>query len=105
MISTATSRRREPEARPSMKPELGLAKHVATNNAIRIVDIAMRIVGALAYQAMIHSGAGVAAWGDRAMAKADAHPPSSGIRGGSVERMGQRRIRSNKSTGPRGVAK
>ncbi len=31
--------------RPALKPELGLVKYVATNHAIRIVDIAMRIVG------------------------------------------------------------
>lgn len=34
-----------PEVRPELKPELGLAKYVATNGAIRIVDLAMRIVG------------------------------------------------------------
>ncbi|MFD0673860.1 acyl-CoA dehydrogenase family protein [Cohnella sp. GCM10027633] len=33
------------EERPSLKAELGLAKYVATNNAIAIVDQAMRIVG------------------------------------------------------------
>ncbi|MFC5467468.1 acyl-CoA dehydrogenase family protein [Cohnella suwonensis] len=33
------------EARETMKPELGLAKHLATNAAIRVVDQAMRIVG------------------------------------------------------------
>lgn len=31
--------------RPGMKPELGLAKYVATNNAIKVVDVAMRLVG------------------------------------------------------------
>ncbi|MFC4598898.1 acyl-CoA dehydrogenase family protein [Cohnella hongkongensis] len=36
---------REAERRPSLRPELGLAKYVAVNNAIRIVDLAMRIVG------------------------------------------------------------
>lgn len=36
----------EKEGRPALKPELGLAKYVATNNAIKIVDLAMRIVGA-----------------------------------------------------------
>jgi alkylation response protein AidB-like acyl-CoA dehydrogenase len=35
----------EPENRPFLKPELGLAKYVAVNNAIKVVDIAMRIVG------------------------------------------------------------
>lgn len=37
---------RENEDRPALKPELGLAKYVVTNNAIKIVDLAMRIVGA-----------------------------------------------------------
>lgn len=36
---------REIEQRPSLRPELGLAKFVATNNAIKVVDMAMRIVG------------------------------------------------------------
>jgi len=36
---------REKEMRPAMKPELGLAKYVATNGAIAVVDLAMRIVG------------------------------------------------------------
>lgn len=36
----------EKKDRPALKPELGLAKYVATNNAIKIVDLAMRIVGA-----------------------------------------------------------
>ncbi len=31
--------------RPGLKPELGLAKYVATNNAIKVVDAAMRLVG------------------------------------------------------------
>ncbi|WP_214630143.1 acyl-CoA dehydrogenase family protein [Paenibacillus agaridevorans] len=35
----------EPDNRPALKSELGLAKHVTTNNAIRVVDLAMRIVG------------------------------------------------------------
>ncbi|WP_053374460.1 acyl-CoA dehydrogenase family protein [Paenibacillus sp. FJAT-27812] len=35
----------ETENRPSLRPELGLAKYVAVNNAIKVVDIAMRIVG------------------------------------------------------------
>jgi alkylation response protein AidB-like acyl-CoA dehydrogenase len=34
-----------PEVRPELKTELGLAKYVATNGAIRIVDLAMRVVG------------------------------------------------------------
>ncbi|CAM4483183.1 alkylation response protein AidB-like acyl-CoA dehydrogenase [Paenibacillus endophyticus] len=36
---------REPANRPHLRPELGLAKYVATNHAVKIVDIAMRIVG------------------------------------------------------------
>ncbi|GIP41250.1 putative acyl-CoA dehydrogenase YdbM [Paenibacillus sp. J31TS4] len=36
---------REPEARAAMKPELGLAKKLATNAALSVVDKAMRIVG------------------------------------------------------------
>jgi len=36
---------RETDRRPAMRPELGLAKFVAVNNANRIVDLAMRIVG------------------------------------------------------------
>lgn len=31
--------------RPDLKPELGLAKFVATNNALKVVDLAMRVVG------------------------------------------------------------
>jgi len=34
------------DRRPALKPELGLAKYAVTNNAIRVVDLAMRIVGA-----------------------------------------------------------
>ncbi|MCK9858785.1 acyl-CoA dehydrogenase family protein [Paenibacillus sp. ATY16] len=36
---------RETENRPALKADLGLAKYAATNNAIKIVDLAMRIVG------------------------------------------------------------
>ncbi|GLX66478.1 acyl-CoA dehydrogenase family protein [Paenibacillus glycanilyticus] len=36
---------RETDNRPALKADLGLAKYVVTNNAIRIVDLAMRIVG------------------------------------------------------------
>lgn len=36
---------REPEGRSELKPELGLVKYVVTNAAVRIVDLAMRIVG------------------------------------------------------------
>jgi alkylation response protein AidB-like acyl-CoA dehydrogenase len=36
----------DPEGRIALKPDLGLAKYVATNHAITIVDKAMRIVGA-----------------------------------------------------------
>jgi len=35
----------ETENRPSLKPELGMAKYVAVNNALKVVDLAMRIVG------------------------------------------------------------
>ncbi|WP_136604308.1 acyl-CoA dehydrogenase family protein [Paenibacillus dokdonensis] len=45
LYSVADRWDRLPDARPSMKPELGLAKTVATNAALRIVDLAMRIVG------------------------------------------------------------
>ncbi|WP_042159690.1 acyl-CoA dehydrogenase family protein [Paenibacillus gorillae] len=36
---------RDPEGRPELRADLGLAKYVATNGALRIVDLAMRIVG------------------------------------------------------------
>ncbi len=36
---------RERNRRPSLRPELGLAKYASVNGAIRIVDLAMRIVG------------------------------------------------------------
>ncbi|MHA6483535.1 acyl-CoA dehydrogenase family protein [Paenibacillus sp. strain BS8-2] len=36
---------RMPDERAAMKPELGMAKYNVTNGAIRIVDLAMRIVG------------------------------------------------------------
>lgn len=36
---------REPERRARMKAELGLAKYAATNNALKVVDLAMRIAG------------------------------------------------------------
>lgn len=46
LLYTAADRwDRETTSRPSLKPELGLAKYVATNGALRIVDLAMRIVG------------------------------------------------------------
>ncbi|NHN32457.1 acyl-CoA dehydrogenase family protein [Paenibacillus agricola] len=35
----------QPAGRIALKPELGLAKYIATNHALRIVDQAMRIVG------------------------------------------------------------
>ncbi|MFF2481109.1 acyl-CoA dehydrogenase family protein [Paenibacillus sp. NPDC058071] len=38
---------KEPEQRAALRPELGLAKYIATNSALRIVDQAMRIVGGL----------------------------------------------------------
>ncbi|MEC0089548.1 acyl-CoA dehydrogenase family protein [Paenibacillus macquariensis] len=37
---------RDPDGRVALKPDLGLAKYIATNHALRIVDKAMRIVGA-----------------------------------------------------------
>jgi len=37
---------RQAAERPSLRPELGLAKSVAVNGAIKVVDLAMRIVGA-----------------------------------------------------------
>ncbi len=43
-----TARRYEeaqPDVRMQMRPDLGLAKYVATNAAVQIVDLAMRIVG------------------------------------------------------------
>ncbi len=36
---------REVGLRPSLRPELSLAKYAAVNNAIRVVDLSMRIVG------------------------------------------------------------
>ncbi|WP_152393406.1 acyl-CoA dehydrogenase family protein [Paenibacillus guangzhouensis] len=45
LYSVADRWDRLPEERASMRPELGLAKTVATNAAMRIVDLAMRIVG------------------------------------------------------------
>lgn len=46
LLYTAADRwDRETENRPLMKPELGLAKLVATNNALKVVDMAMRIAG------------------------------------------------------------
>ncbi|AZN41456.1 acyl-CoA dehydrogenase family protein [Paenibacillus albus] len=46
LLYTAADRwDKEPLERTEMKPELGLAKYTVTNNAIRIVDLAMRIVG------------------------------------------------------------
>ncbi|HZG74348.1 MAG TPA: acyl-CoA dehydrogenase family protein [Paenibacillus sp.] len=45
LYETADRWDREPGERPRMKPELGVAKYAATNGAIRVVDLAMRIVG------------------------------------------------------------
>ncbi len=45
LYSAADRWDREENNRPSLKPELGLAKYTVTNNAIKIVDLAMRIVG------------------------------------------------------------
>lgn len=36
---------RKPSARPDMRAQLGLAKYTVTNNALSVVDLAMRIVG------------------------------------------------------------
>ncbi|MDQ0060276.1 acyl-CoA dehydrogenase family protein [Paenibacillus harenae] len=47
LFHTADRWDKEPGNRATMKHELGLAKYTATNAAIRIVDQAMRIVGAL----------------------------------------------------------
>ncbi|OCT16894.1 acyl-CoA dehydrogenase [Paenibacillus pectinilyticus] len=46
LYATADRWDRDQESRPAQKPELGLAKYVATNHAIKVVDLAMRIVGA-----------------------------------------------------------
>ncbi|CAN7752539.1 acyl-CoA dehydrogenase family protein [Paenibacillus sp. LjRoot56] len=46
LYATADRWDQEKFNRPALKPELGLAKYVATNNAIKVVDLAMRIVGA-----------------------------------------------------------
>ncbi|UKS27067.1 acyl-CoA/acyl-ACP dehydrogenase [Paenibacillus sp. HWE-109] len=46
LYSVADRWDREPERRKALKAELGLAKQVATNQAISIVDTAMRVVGA-----------------------------------------------------------
>ncbi|MBB3111362.1 alkylation response protein AidB-like acyl-CoA dehydrogenase [Paenibacillus phyllosphaerae] len=47
LFHTADRWDQDPDNRAHMKHELGLAKYTATNAAIRIVDQAMRIVGAL----------------------------------------------------------
>ncbi|NQX62864.1 acyl-CoA dehydrogenase family protein [Paenibacillus qinlingensis] len=46
LYATADRWDQEKVNRPALKPELGLAKYVASNNAIKVVDLAMRIVGA-----------------------------------------------------------
>ncbi|WP_347550120.1 acyl-CoA dehydrogenase family protein [Pseudalkalibacillus hwajinpoensis] len=46
MYSVADRWVTEPEKRANMGPELAAVKHVATNSAARVVDLAMRIVGA-----------------------------------------------------------
>ncbi len=46
LYSVADRWDRDPAGRVALKPELGLAKYIATNHALRIVDKAMRIVGA-----------------------------------------------------------
>ncbi|WEK54671.1 MAG: acyl-CoA/acyl-ACP dehydrogenase [Candidatus Cohnella colombiensis] len=45
LYSAADRWDRELDNRPNQRPELGLAKYVATNNALKVVDLAMRIVG------------------------------------------------------------
>ena len=46
LYSVADRWDRDPAGRVALKPDLGLAKYMATNSAMRIVDKAMRIVGA-----------------------------------------------------------
>ena len=46
LYSVADRWDRDPDGRVALKPDLGLAKYIVTNHAIRIVDKAMRIVGA-----------------------------------------------------------
>ncbi|WP_309121168.1 acyl-CoA dehydrogenase family protein [Paenibacillus sp.] len=45
LYATADRWDREREGRAALKPDLGLTKYVVTNGAIKIVDLAMRIVG------------------------------------------------------------
>lgn len=45
LYSVAERWDKHPEDRTMLQPELGLAKKVATNNAIQILDLAMRVVG------------------------------------------------------------
>ncbi len=45
LYSVAERWDQDPEGRLQLRPELGLAKYVATNSAISIIDQAMRIVG------------------------------------------------------------
>ncbi|GGG64255.1 acyl-CoA dehydrogenase family protein [Paenibacillus radicis (ex Gao et al. 2016)] len=47
LYQTADRWDKEPENRASLRTDLGLAKYIATNAAVRIVDQAMRIVGGL----------------------------------------------------------
>ncbi|WP_438348024.1 acyl-CoA dehydrogenase family protein [Paenibacillus sp. FA6] len=46
LYSVADRWDQDPDGRIALKPDLGLAKYIVTNHAIRIVDKAMRIVGA-----------------------------------------------------------
>lgn len=46
LYSAADRWDRLPGERPAMRPELGLAKTVVVNSTLRVVDLAMRIVGA-----------------------------------------------------------
>ncbi|MUT66239.1 acyl-CoA dehydrogenase family protein [Paenibacillus sp. NEAU-GSW1] len=45
LYSVADRWDKDPSGRESLRPELGLAKYAATNGALRIVDLAMRVVG------------------------------------------------------------
>ncbi|ANS73779.1 acyl-CoA dehydrogenase [Paenibacillus yonginensis] len=45
LYATADRWDKEPASRTELKPDLGLAKYIVTNHAIKVVDLAMRIVG------------------------------------------------------------
>ena len=65
----------QPEERRKMDSELAAVKHIATNSANKIVDLAMRIVGREAFRQKIH-------FSDIfAMSRAGLHnPPSDDMR-------------------------